>query len=193
MPEETMGDHMKLALDAIFGEGFRDKFGELGKTNAEKGDDDDLYKKGQLENAKKLADKEANQKFTHGEGGMALDKQAKELGGDFKGAKEIQMKIDRQREYNRLRKEGASEEQANQGADMKIEQERRQEAQKFGHLVNARSGAGDIAAAAKLAENATHAQGHAATASAVRDLHKSMDRNHGEGMAQYQNHTRKRF
>ena len=57
MPEETMGDHMKLALDAIFGEGFRDKFGELGKTNAEKGDDDDLYKKGQLENAKKLADK----------------------------------------------------------------------------------------------------------------------------------------
>ena len=114
-------------------------------------------------------------KFSAGEGGLDLqlarDRGQHSVSG-IKAANEHQQELDWLREYNRLRKEGASDAQAAEAGNLKVKQDQWEIAQRAASgLVDARSGAGDIARAASIAVSQQPDQG--VLTAAINALHET--------------------
>ena len=134
----------------------------------------------------KLAKEDALAKKMWDEGpeGEELSVKEKLLQNDLRGAQLLKDKIEMQQEYKRVLKATHGDEgKAQHAADLKIEERRREEAQQFGHLVNARSGQGDIARAASLAQAHESGRDNGAT---LDRLHKEMKEFHSTSKAQHQ-------
>ncbi len=118
--------------------------------------------------------------FDEGEGGLGLQVERDRAQHSIAGNRALRIDMESLsglREYNRLVKEGASNTQALEGAHMKVREELyKQGLNAAGGLVNARSGAGDIAAAASLAQS----QGIGSNAEVIRKLdeHINIARTH---------------
>lgn len=120
-------------------------------------------------------------------GELDLQAQEKRLGGDQRGARDLEYKAQWQREYNRLLKEGSDlegeDKNARRGADLAIEERRMKEGMLFARGINARSGAGDIAMAAKLASGELGPRSSAgAVVSALDRMHNWQQTAHQERM-----------
>lgn len=146
------------------------------------GDGDRANRQNELEIARLEASRSqdktlAKEKFLAGPGGLGLGASEAEARGDYRGARALRMKAEREKEYSRL-VETVGEELANKSADLKIfNEEKGRVMASAGRLVNARSGNADVAAAAGFA------QGGASTVfermnAAVERLHGSVQENH---------------
>ena len=94
----------------------------------------------------------SHEKFTNGPGGDELRAEERLASGDRRGARALRQRVEWEKELQQLVAAGTDLWQAQEGASLKIfneEKQRRMDA--AGHLVNARSGARDIARAASLA------------------------------------------
>ena len=135
------------------------------------------------EGKKKKEEALAKQMWKDGPEGEEIEAKERSLRGDLRGAQVLHDKIEMQNEYRRVLKATHGDEAtARHAADVKIEERRREEAQQFGGLVNARSGQGDIARAASLAHE--HRTG-ADTGATIESLHRTMKEFHSTAKDQH--------
>ena len=123
----------------------------------------------------------AQEKFRNGPGGLELGAKEAESTGDRRGARALRHTIEWQKEYNKVLQQTGDLKTASASADLTVfnaEKERLMGA--AGKLVNARSGAGDIAAAASSVGGA--GQVFAKMQAALDRLHSTVGDNHRDAM-----------
>lgn len=137
-------------------------------------------KEGELEKAKA----EAAEKYTHGPGGWDLEARQKILDGDIKGAIALRDRAAAEKEYQTvLKATGHNTELAEQAAELTVKEAARGRAMSLGHLVNARSGAGDISRLASLAsQESTGDASPAAIINELRAMHETQKTQHAEAI-----------
>lgn len=134
-----------------------------------------------LQAEKARVQKDAEAAFTKGSGGQEMEMKRKLLDYDMQGVRASQDKISWMKEYDRvLKATGGNEALAQESAGSKVALEQRERAGQFAGLINARSGAGDIARAARLA-SATN-PGDTNVGGEVARLRQAMNANHREAL-----------
>jgi hypothetical protein len=174
-------------------------FGVNAETSKDKAERENDLRIQQLQRDSPASAAQALKKAQEGTSGLEVRKTEEELQGHLGVARAIQFKIDRQKEYEAaLRAVGAVDEQSATAAqkkesahraDVKVMGEWRDEAMKFGSLVNARSGARDIAMAASAAQRFMKDGGIGDASAKLGEIHETMKSQHEVVM----NATRTKF
>jgi hypothetical protein len=137
----------------------------------------------------------AKKKFKEEEAPL-IEAQEKRNAGDEKGAKVLEDQVIRMRTYNELKKRGAEESQAQEGAAANLEARHKAEeqaqkaenearAQSFAHVIDARTGAAASARLATMAAHATESKTHEGLiAEAVKALHGTVRDQYTQASAQ---------
>ena len=149
--------------------GLGDRFSRmLGfETSGDKASRENEQRIARLQRERPAAERLAQTKFGAGPGGDELEAQRRESRGDMVGARALRYRVEYAKEYQRILDATHSTELASEAAGTRIfnkERERRIEA--ASRLVNARSGAGDIARAAQFAGS---------TQTISRDIQRAID------------------
>lgn len=138
--------------------------GLLGERDGDAAERKNDEKIARLKSEKPAAEKLALQEFKTGQGGRELELGRRNAVGDRAGARRVEQEIAWWGEYDRLKNklgEGNVEGEAiaRESANNKVAVIQRQQNQKFAGLLNARSGAGDIARVAALTSGGIRSYG----------------------------------
>ncbi|HEX8313002.1 MAG TPA: hypothetical protein VF614_16880 [Chthoniobacteraceae bacterium] len=177
-------DQLKHGLKSI---GVSSLFGMDVEPDSER---EERLNKEKRENAKVDAHQKrkiAGDKFAEGPGGLEIEMQERILNNDREGARVLELKAVRMREFERLRQAGASEEMQERGADIKVAAMERQRDQAVAKSIGVRSGSKDTARAAAIASG----RGGGREEGLLEGIHQTMQRQHSEAVNLYPHRLRK--